>query len=63
MTLPVTIQPMLLKPPEAAVALGISPRKLWSMTRAGEIPCVRLGRAVRYDPSDLRAWIERQKST
>ena len=30
------------------------------MTNAGKIPCVRLGRAVRYSPDDLKEWIEAQ---
>jgi excisionase family DNA binding protein len=47
---------------EAAQALTISERKLWSLTNEGSIPCVRIGRAVRYDPADIRAWIESQKS-
>jgi hypothetical protein len=41
---------LLVKPSDAAEALSISPRKLWAMTNSGEIPCLRLGRAVRYDP-------------
>jgi len=53
---------LLWKPVDAARCLCISPRKLWAMTNAGEIPCVRLGRAVRYDPEDLRRWIEDQKA-
>ena len=52
---------LLLKPGDAAEALSISPRKLWSMTNAGEIPCVRFGKSVRYDPADLREWIDAQK--
>ena len=56
-----TVPRLLLKPREAAEALAISPRTLWARTNAGEIPCVRLGRAVRYDPADLRAWIDGQK--
>jgi len=53
---------LLLTPLEAAQALSISPRKLWSMTSAGEIPHVRLGRSVRYPLDELRRWIEAQKS-
>jgi len=54
--------PQLLKASEAAQVLAISERLLWSLTNRSEIPCVRIGRAVRYDPADLRAWIEDQKS-
>ena len=52
---------LLLKPAEAAKALAISARKLWSLTAGREIPHVPIGRAVRYDVSDLRAWIESKK--
>ena len=54
-------QPTLLRPADAARVLAISTRKLWAMTNAGEIPCVRFGRAVRYDPEDLREMIEDRK--
>ena len=53
---------LLLTPQQAAEALAISPRKLWSMTSAGEIPHVRLGRSVRYPIADLEHWIDGQKS-
>ena len=53
---------LLLTPQQAAEALAISARKLWAMTNTGDIPCVRLGRSVRYDPADLRAFIDRQKT-
>ena len=52
---------LLLTPQQAADALAISPRKLWSLTASGEIPCVRLGRCVRYPLDDLRRWINEQK--
>jgi excisionase family DNA binding protein len=52
---------LLLRPRDAAAALSISPRKLWAMTNAGEIPCVRFGKSLRYDPTDLREWIDSQK--
>ena len=52
---------LLFKPSDAAEALSISPRKLWAMTNSGEIPSVRFGRSVRYDPADLREWIDSQK--
>ena len=42
---------------QAAKALAISERKLWDLTNEGAIPCIRIGRAVRYDPGDIRSWI------
>ncbi len=55
------IQPMLLMGREAAKILSISERTLFTLTKAGEIPAVRIGRSVRYDPFDLGAWIESTK--
>jgi len=54
-------EPLLLTPLETAKQLSISPRKLFSLTAAGEIACVRLGRAVRYDLVDLRRLIDEKK--
>ncbi len=53
--------PGLLRSDEAAKLLAISPRTLWSLADEGEIPVVRIGRSVRYDPADLQDYIERQK--
>lgn len=50
---------LLLTPQEAAAALRISPRLLWSKTKSGEIPCVRIGKAVRYSPAGLQEFIRR----
>jgi excisionase family DNA binding protein len=58
-----TMEPMLLLTRQAAKLLNISERTLWTLTNEGKIPCVRVGRSVRYDPNDLRAWIASAKST
>ena len=52
--------PLLLTPQQAAECLSISPRKLWAMTAAREIPHIRVGRCVRYPIDDLKHWIEEQ---
>ena len=58
--IPMTPVPrLLLRPAEAALALGISARLLWSKTRQGEIPCLRFGKAVRYSPAALQRYIDR----
>jgi excisionase family DNA binding protein len=60
--MPTTTRPdLLMRPRDAARALAISERKLWDLTMRNLIPCVRIGRAVRYSPLDLQAWIEAQK--
>jgi excisionase family DNA binding protein len=54
--------PMLLTAKEAARSLSVCEKTLWSLTHPrGPIPAVRIGRAVRYSPEDLRGWIESQK--
>ena len=53
---------LLLTARDAAKALAISERTLWTLTNNGDVPCVRLGRAVRYDPDDLRAFVKRSKT-
>jgi excisionase family DNA binding protein len=62
-SLAAAVVPLLLTPREAARALAIGERTLWSLTRRGEIPVVRIGRAVRYDPRDLDVYVQAQKQT
>lgn len=56
--------PLALRPRDAARLLNISPRTLWEWTRAGLVPCVRVGtgkrRTVLYPVADLQAWLTRQ---
>jgi excisionase family DNA binding protein len=59
---PVQTNPSILKADEAAAFLRISPRTLWTLTNALEIPHVRLGRAVRYRRASLEEWMEVQES-
>ena len=47
---------------EAAEFLSISATKLAELGKEGQIPRVRIGRAVRFDRSDLIALIERRKT-
>ena len=61
-SLPVSDKQLLLTPPQAAEALQISERKLWSMKASGEIPFILLGRSVRYPVADLQRWIDERKT-
>lgn len=54
-------EPMLLRPKDAARRLALSERTLWAMTRAGLLPCVRVGKSVRYCPADLAEWVQKAK--
>ena len=49
------ITPLALTPQEAAEMLNISLSTLARLTKQGRIPCVRLGRLVRYSDSVIRA--------
>ena len=49
-----------LRPREAAKALGISPRTLWTLTTQGHVPHLRLGRAVLYPVDSLREFLGEQ---
>ena len=52
-----TVEPLVTEP-QAAKILSISPRKLMTLRHAGEINYINSGRSIRYDVSDIRAWID-----
>ena len=54
---------LLLTEREAASLLRISPRKLWEIRMQGQIPFVRIGRAIRYSRDELASWIQDQNRT
>ena len=54
-------QPRLLRVQEASKYLAISERTLWNLTKNDCIKAVRIGRAVRYDISDLDSFIAAAK--
>ncbi len=47
----------LLTPGETALALGLSRSRVYALAAAGDIPSVKYGRAVRFDPKDVEAYI------
>ena len=53
-----TIPILLLSPQQAARALGICERTLFTRTKTGEIPAVRIGRCVRYSVDALREYVK-----
>jgi len=46
-----------LRPKDAAKALGIGERLLWSLTNRGLVPHVKLGRRVLYPIRELEDWL------
>ena len=51
----------LLTTPQAAAVLGIGKRTLQERVAAREIAAVKIGKSVRFDPADLKAYAERCK--
>jgi excisionase family DNA binding protein len=52
---------VLLDVPKAAGRLGITERHLRELIYRREVPYVKVGRLVRFDPTDLAAWLEARK--
>jgi len=51
-------QRLLLRVPEVAKALGLGRTKVYELIAAGELPVIRLGRAVRVSVTALQKWVE-----
>jgi excisionase family DNA binding protein len=51
---------LMLRPAEAADAIGVSRSKAYELIGSGVIPSVRLGGSVRVPVEALRAWIAEQ---
>ena len=49
---------LLLRPIEAAEALGVSRSRAYELIGSGEIPSIRIGGSVRVPMMALRTWIE-----
>jgi excisionase family DNA binding protein len=54
--------PRLLDLRATARYLTISERHLWAITARGDLPCIKLGRTVRYAIEDIEAYLKRSKS-
>jgi excisionase family DNA binding protein len=54
----IQIEP-LLTPKETAARLHVSEMTVYNLARRGALPRVLIGRAVRYNPADLQAYLER----
>jgi excisionase family DNA binding protein len=46
---------------EAAVYLALSPKTIYNMVEAGQLPPVRHGKRIMLDIQDLDAWIRMSK--
>ena len=53
-----SIDRLLLRPREAAEAIGLARSTTYALIRSGEIPSIIVGRSVRVPVESLRQWIE-----
>jgi excisionase family DNA binding protein len=53
------MEPRLLTIDEASQYLSLHPKTIYFMARKGELPVVKVGRAVRFDRIALDHWIEK----
>jgi excisionase family DNA binding protein len=55
-----TDEQLLLRIPEAAARLGLGRSTVYELIQAGDLPVVRIGKAVRIPAARLMAFVERQ---
>jgi len=56
-----TPQRLLLRIPEVAETLGMGRTKIYEMIATGELPTIRIGRAVRISVTTLQKWVEERE--
>ena len=52
---------MLLDPKQVAQMLGIKPSTVYSWASRRKVPSVKVGASLRFRPSVLQAWLEKQE--
>ena len=54
---------LLVSPRECAKILSLCEKTVWNLTKRGEIPCLKIGRSVRYSLPVLEAWVKDHSET
>ena len=54
---------LLLRPAEAAEAIGVSRSRMYELLASGDVPSIRVGRTVRIAVAALQAWIAERLRT
>jgi excisionase family DNA binding protein len=57
-----TLDEPLLTPAEAAALLSVRTSWVYEAVRDGRLPCVRIGRHLRFIRSDLARWVREQRA-
>jgi excisionase family DNA binding protein len=55
-----TVARLLMSEREAAQAMGVTARTMYSLRHTAALPHVRIGARILYRPGDLAAWIEQR---
>lgn len=51
----------LLRPDQAAQLLAVRPSWIYEAVREGRLPCLRVGRHIRFTQTMLETWLEAQR--
>lgn len=57
---PQSDEPLLLSINQVAQLLQLSQRTVWAWAKAGKLPVIRFGRALRFPKKALERWVEEQ---
>jgi excisionase family DNA binding protein len=60
---PLKLEPLLLRPEEAAKVLSLSRARLYQLIAEGVIPSIKLGGSRRISVSALQDWIEAENAS
>ena len=47
---------------EVLAYLNVTPRTIYRLIRASDLPAIRIGQQWRFRRADVEAWLERQRS-
>ncbi len=53
-------EPLAYRLKEVARILGLSQRSVWKLAHDGQIPCLRVGKALLFPVKELEEWLSRQ---
>lgn len=63
MNTPVSLAEPLLTPPQAGRLLTIPTSTVYDLARRGILPCIPIGRSIRFSRADLEEYLGQQRRT